>query len=121
TPHSFSELALSVSAGRAPRTPFAVTRDGLRLIASTPRRRGLPGAAALPVLRDARAAHGLTVVDCGALARLESLPAIDLATHILWSMPATAQGLARARVALDLLAPRPNGGHEAMVAVATAP
>jgi hypothetical protein len=121
TPHSFSELALAAAAGRPPERPFAELRGGLRLVASDPRRRALPAAAALPVLRQARAAHGLTVVDCGTLARLEALPALELATHILWVLPATPLGLARARSALEVLAPRPGRAAESLIAVATAP
>ena len=52
--------------GRAPAEPFVEIEPGLRLVASAPGR----GADAEPehlsaLLRDARAAHGLVVVDCG--------------------------------------------------------
>src|SRR3954453_18174708 len=59
TAHSLSDLALRLAAGDPPSAPFATLPSGLRLIAATPRRDALPGVAALPVLRDARAAHGL--------------------------------------------------------------
>jgi len=121
TPHSLSELAFQVAEGRPPVAPFVTLPSGLRLIASPPRRRALPGAAALPLLRDARAAHGLVMVDCGSLARLEALPALDLATHILWTVPATPLALKRARRALAELAPRPSPAREALVAIALSP
>jgi Flp pilus assembly CpaE family ATPase len=119
SPHTFGEIGLNLSAGRNLEAPFAEAASGLRVIATEPRRGALPGAAALPLLRQARAAHGLTVVDCGSITRLEALPALELATHILWVLTATAAGLARGSVALDALAPRPRGVAEALVAVAT--
>jgi hypothetical protein len=121
TPHPLSELAFRLVEGRPPVTPFVTLPSGLRLIASAPRRVALPGAAALPLLRDARAAHGLVVVDCGSLARLEALPALQLATHILWTVPAAPLALKRARPALAALAPRLSAAREALVAVAPTP
>jgi hypothetical protein len=115
--HSFAQLALRASAGSPPARPFATLPGGLRLIATPPRRCALPGVAGLALLREARAAHGLTVVDCGALAGLECLPALQLATHTLWVVPATPLALRRARAALAALAPRPNGAAEALVAI----
>jgi MinD-like ATPase involved in chromosome partitioning or flagellar assembly len=118
---SFSELAVSVAEGRPLAAPFATLPSGLRLIATPPRRKELAGAAALRLLRDARAAHGLVVVDCGSVARPEALPALELATHLLWTLPATPLGVRRARLSLATLAPQLTATVEAVVAVATAP
>jgi MinD-like ATPase involved in chromosome partitioning or flagellar assembly len=120
-PHSFCELAVSVAEGRRPALPFATLPSGLRLIAAAPRRQEFAGAAALRLLRDARAAHGLVVVDCGPVARLEAIPALELATHVLWTLPATPFGVSRARLSLAALAPRLTAAVEAVVAVATVP
>jgi hypothetical protein len=115
--HSFAQLALRACEGSPPVRPFATLPGGLRLIATPPRRCALPGVAALSLLRDARAVHGLTVVDCGALAGLECLPALQLATHILWVVPVAPLALRRARAVLAAFAPRPSGATEALVAI----
>jgi hypothetical protein len=121
SPHSLSELALQVADGQTPAPPFATLPSGLRLIAAIPRRTALPGVAARAVLRDARAAHGLVVVDCGSISRLEALPALELASHVLWTLPATPLGLKRAELALASLTPRLPAALETLVAVAIAP
>jgi hypothetical protein len=53
------------------------------------------------VLRDARAAHGLTVLDAGTLARPAEQAALAAASHIAWVLPASASGLARGGRVLD--------------------
>lgn len=74
----------------------------LRVIATGPRFSDRPPPAALErLLADAKAAHALTVVDCGRLERDAERLTLRLATHLAWVVPATASGLARGRKLLD--------------------
>jgi len=57
------------------------------------------------VLTDARAVHGLTVVDVGTLARAAEQAALAVATHVVWILPATTTGVARAAHVLERVAP----------------
>lgn len=119
---ALGELGELVDAGqRPPAGAFAALPDGLRMIAAGPRQAHAPPAGALArVLSDARAAHGLVVCDCRTLDH----PAVDAilaqATHVLWTLPATAGALAQARaiIAADSL-PAAGRAREALVAVAT--
>ena len=57
------------------------------------------------LVADAREAHGLTVIDCGTLAReADQIVAAD-ATHIAWMLSATGNGVERGRRVLEA-APR---------------
>jgi Flp pilus assembly CpaE family ATPase len=53
------------------------------------------------VLRDARAAHGVSVVDAGTLSRPAEQAALTSASHVAWVLPASASGLARGERVLD--------------------
>jgi MinD-like ATPase involved in chromosome partitioning or flagellar assembly len=85
---------------------FAVAHDGLRVLASEPQflSDGSPEAVEV-VLADARAAHGLTVVDCGTLTRSAERQALSLATHVVWLLPATVSGAGRAQRVLSTIEP----------------
>jgi hypothetical protein len=77
---------------------YATTRDGVRVIARGPEF----GTAAPPnqlrsLLSDAREAHGLTVIDCGALADEVGQIIMDEATHLAWVLPATKHGVVLGR------------------------
>ena len=54
---------------------------------------------------DARAAHGLTVVDAGTLARDADRAALQLASHVAWVTPASEDAVLRARRVLARIAP----------------
>jgi Flp pilus assembly CpaE family ATPase len=56
------------------------------------------------LLADARAAHALTVVDCGTLQGPADRTVLAAATHIAWVLPATRSGVIRARRALEVAA-----------------
>ena len=56
-------------------------------------------------LGDAREAHGLTVIDCGTLAREVEQTVAAAATHVAWVLPATTHGVERGRRVLEA-APR---------------
>jgi Flp pilus assembly CpaE family ATPase len=53
------------------------------------------------VLFDARAAHGLTVIDAGTLARPAEQAALAAASHVAWILPASSCGLERGERVLE--------------------
>jgi hypothetical protein len=123
-PLALRELARAVDEERAPERPFAEAA-GLRLVASTePGDPGpLPAGALERLLDDARAAHGLTVIDVGQPTAGEAERLLAMADHLLLCVPATAAGIRRAELQL---AGGPLGriaasGRWALVCVATQP
>ncbi len=111
---SLVDLALDVDAGRPSDGPlFAVADDGLRVIAAGPRFE--PSDETESSLRllldDARAAHGLTVVDCCSPERAADQLVLATATHVVWLAPATTSARVRAGAALDA-ADLPIAGRE---------
>jgi Flp pilus assembly CpaE family ATPase len=122
TPHSLPALAQRVADGQAPEQTFAELAPRLRIIAAAPTRATPtdPGAL-LGLLGEARAAHGLVLVDCGS-DWVTAAPVLEQASHILWTLPATPTELVRARVlfAADAL-PRPGRARETLIAIATRP
>lgn len=119
TPLCLCRLAQRVADGQAPAEPFVEIEAGLRLVASAPGRGADPDPEHLSALiREARAAHGLVIVDCGS-AWATAGPLLDAATHIVWTVTATGAAVARAGllVVSDAL-PRPGRWHEVLVAVA---
>jgi hypothetical protein len=122
TPHSLPTLACRAAAGDAPEHTFNELAPGLRLIAATPSRTTPVEPNELhALLGQARAAHGLVVVDCGS-DWASHAPILDAATQILWTLPATSAGIARARALLasDAL-PAPGRARETLVAIAARP
>jgi Flp pilus assembly CpaE family ATPase len=86
---------------------FADAGDGLRVMASAPEPPvDVAAAAAARVLKDARGAHRLTVVDCGLPGGALEQQVLETATHLAWVLPATLGGARRARRTLELFAPR---------------
>ncbi len=61
--------------------------------------------AILHVLADAREVHGLTVADAGTLARGAEQATLAAATHVAWTLPASNDGVSRARRVLERIAP----------------
>jgi MinD-like ATPase involved in chromosome partitioning or flagellar assembly len=122
TPHALLELAQRVADDAAPAETFVELEPGLRLVAAVPQH--APAAdpdAVRSLLGEARAAHGLVIVDCGTSWSADS-PALAAATHILWSIPATRGGLASARALLDSDGMPPAGRvPEVLVATARTP
>jgi MinD-like ATPase involved in chromosome partitioning or flagellar assembly len=87
-------------------SPYAEAGDGLRVLATGPRfRSGCPRAGVERVLEQARAAHALTVVDCGTLTRDAEHLVLSKASHIAWVLPATPGGLRRADRVLEAITP----------------
>jgi len=118
-PLSLRGLAQQVADGQTPARSFVELEPRLRLLASPPRH----DAATEPehlraLLRDARAAHGLVIVDCGTDWAATG-PVLNEASHIVWALPATRAALARAQalIASDVL-PRPGGWRELLAATA---
>ncbi len=82
---------------------FARTEAGLRVLASAPHLDAELDERALDrLLSDARAAHGLTVVDCGSLRGSIDRFVLDVASHVVWVLPATLSGVRRALPVLEL-------------------
>jgi len=104
SPGSLDQVARDVDAGRRSEgPPFAVTVDGLRVIAGGPcleSRDGNDESIEL-VLDDARAAHGLTVVDCCSIDRVVDQIVLTRATHVVWVAPAATSASVRAAAVLD--------------------
>jgi hypothetical protein len=98
SPRSLAEIAEDLRHGRGASTPlFATAAGGVRVIATAARPQPDPGEHALArILADARAAHQTTIADCGALALPSERLALRLATQVIWMLPATEHGLARA-------------------------
>lgn len=114
---SFSELATGLASGYdTGEGLFAEPRPGLRLIAAAPRLyEEVEPTAVVQLLRDARAEHPLTVVDCGRLATVEGRLSLRHASHVIWVLPATASGVLRARRVLAVQEPQ-SGRREMVVA-----
>lgn len=116
TPHSLASLARRLAARDVPEASFAELEPRLRLLAATPQRASAPESNELrALLREARAAHGLVVVDCGTGGAPADSVLIE-ATHIIWTLPATTTAVARAGLLLasDALPP-PGRAREALV------
>ena len=99
TPHSLPELAAQVAARRALETGvYATGPAGVRVLASGPDFAPTEGHVELArLLIDAREAHRLTIIDCGTLGREADRIALAAATHVAWILPATVDGVRRAR------------------------
>ena len=119
TPHPLLELARRVADDAAPRETFIELQPGLRLVSSQPSDCAASDPDAMRALLDqARAAHGLVIVDCGPSWTAAS-PILAVATHTLWSMPASTVGLARAHAVLDSdVMPPPARSIQVLVAIA---
>ena len=119
-PVSLAALARCVADGEVPQETFVELAPRLRLIATAPTTHTPPDPEVLrALLEQARAAHGLTIIDCGtdpAAARAVSRHA----SHVVWTMPATPAGVSRARglLASDVVPP-PGGAREVLAAVAS--
>lgn len=111
---SLADVALDVEAGRSSDGPlFEVAAEGLRVIAAVPRFEPSCGSesSVQMVLDDARAAHGLTVVDCCSLESAADQFVLAAATHVVWLAPATTTATVRAAATLDA-ADLPIAGRE---------
>jgi Flp pilus assembly CpaE family ATPase len=104
SPRSLCGLANAISAHEAVSDGlFADAAAGLRMIATRPQlgsdidRDGLQR-----LLRDAREAHGLTVVDCGTPRTEADVEVLRAATHVAWVLPATLSGIRRGSRVLAL-------------------
>lgn len=104
TPRSLPKVAAAVTAHEPlAGALFADAADGLRVMASRPELGVLPDVGGLArVLTDARAAHALTLVDCGLPAGAGERRVLEASTHVVWVLPATRSGVHRAGAALAL-------------------
>jgi hypothetical protein len=116
-PYALVELAERVAHDAAPAETFLELEPGLRLVAASPRAHTNPEPTIISaLLGEARAAHGLVIVDHGATWTADS-PILASATHTLWVVPATPHGLARAQALFESGVMPPAGRSvEALVA-----
>ena len=85
---------------------FVEAERRLRVIAGAPQFTLTGDAEAIHhILRDARDAHALTVIDGGTLSRTAEHAALAVATHVAWMLPASESALTRARCTLGRIAP----------------
>jgi len=116
------ELARAVDEERPPERPFTEAA-GLRLVASTETGAPdpFPTGGLERLLDDARAAHGLVVVDAGQPTAGVGERLLAMADHLLLCVPATAAGVRRAELQLASALLRRGGGagNRALVCAAT--
>jgi Flp pilus assembly CpaE family ATPase len=111
-PRSLVEVAEHVAPGLPAGQLVAITREGLRVLATGPRFTPECARAGVELLLDhARARYGLTVIDCGTVAREADQVALERATHVAWVLPATVGGARRARRVLEAINPYRLGGE----------
>lgn len=115
-----SALARLMAEDRAPEGAAAELEHNVRLIATLPTS---PDTTAndehlVPLVTEARRAHGLVVIDAGPSACL-SPALLRLATHVIWTTRATAEAAARiAPMLAGTALPPPGGSSEICVALA---
>lgn len=122
SPLCLRELAGELAAGRQPAQAFVELERGLRLVAAAPRVAAAAQSDQVAgLLAQARAAHGLVVVDCGQ-GSSDDTWVLDKATHIVWALPASRSAIRRAQVLLAAgVLPPPGRSREALVASALQP
>jgi MinD-like ATPase involved in chromosome partitioning or flagellar assembly len=96
---SFAHASIELEGGRMPDPDhlLATSRDGVRVLCgrSSLEQPLLAVNGALRLLADARAAHALTVIDCGTLTGEHERLALHTARTVLLVTPATASGIER--------------------------
>ena len=111
-PRSLVEVAEHVAAGLPAGQLVAITREGLRVLATGPRFTPECARDRVELLLDhARERYALTVIDCGTLAREADQVALAQASHVAWVLPATVGGVRRARRVLEAINPYLLGGE----------
>lgn len=119
TPRPLVALAHDLVADRTPTDTFVELEPGLRLIAAEPQPSATAAADGLDaLLAQARDAHGLVILDCGTHWTPDG-PVLAQATHVIWTVPATRNGLARGHGQLNAGgAPAAGRWHESLAATA---
>lgn len=104
SPLSLPQAASAIAADALGVPLFVSVSPKLRLIAREPDFDDQPDAGGLVrLLRDARGAHPLTIVDCGSLQRPVERAVAEQASSILWVARGSAAGAKRAHAALRSL------------------
>ena len=123
-PLALRELARALDAQRPPVPPFVELEGGLRMVASAIPAQSEPAStdALRRVLADARAAHGLVVVDAGVVGLSDHTVLLRAASQVLFTLPATAVALQRAELLATAGMLEAHGAEAAaLVAIATQP
>jgi MinD-like ATPase involved in chromosome partitioning or flagellar assembly len=107
SPRTLAETAQILSEGELPRGAlYAQSSAGPRVIAGEPQFTVAESEDGVRVLlKDARQAHGLSVVDAGTLSRQADRIALTEASHVAWVLPASMDGLLRAGRFLERIIP----------------
>jgi Flp pilus assembly CpaE family ATPase len=124
--YGLAALAAAVENDQQITAPFTELPDGPRLVAATrPRLLPSPPVAAdglQRVLSDARAAHGLVVIDAGHASDPVCAALLQATSHVLFVTSATATALARTKLLADTgMLARASATRASLVAVATHP
>jgi MinD-like ATPase involved in chromosome partitioning or flagellar assembly len=103
---SLTQAANQLGVGNPPNGLVVSSPERVRVLASRPAvDQQADREAVTRLLGRARAEGGLVVLDCGTASQEVDRLALANASHVLWMMPATVSGIARAATALRLLAP----------------
>ena len=106
SPRSLTEAADLAAASQPIGQLVAVAGDGLRVLACGPGFATDCAADGVSMLLDhARSHYGLSVIDCGTLARHADQIALVKATHIVWVLPATSSAARSGERLLDQINP----------------
>jgi hypothetical protein len=107
SPRTLADISERVAEGRgAGGELFTEAEHGLRVIAGAPQFTVAGDPEGIRrVLGDARAVHGLTVIDGGTLSRQAEHAAMSMATHVAWILPASDSAVSRACRTLSRIAP----------------
>ena len=110
SPRSLTEAADLAAASQPIGQLVAIAGDGLRVLACGPGFATDCAADGVSMLLDhARSHYGLSVIDCGTLARRADQIALVKATHIVWVLPATRSAARSAERLLDQINPSLSG------------
>jgi MinD-like ATPase involved in chromosome partitioning or flagellar assembly len=121
TPRALAALAREVADERPPADTFTELDDGPRLIAAAQAADVHADPVAVrSLLDDARTAHGLVIVDCGTHWTKDE-PVLECATHVIWTIAATATAAMRGTLALETIAPPAGRAREILAATCVRP
>ena len=113
---SLTQAANQLATGTAPAGLVVSSPEDVRILASRPAlSEDCNPDGVVHILAEARAAGGLVVLDCGTATHAVDQNMLAVATHVLWVIPTTPSGAARAAPALKLLREFPHG-RQALVA-----
>lgn len=115
SPRSLADLARLVASGETPADIYTELTPGLRLVATGTATCRDEENDLQVVIEQAKTAHGLVVLDCGA-GRRDLDRVIDQATTVVWVAPASDIGVLAARAMFEKTVPSGSVATEVLVA-----